>query len=136
MAKSTREKIETFLSGDTFAVAGASSNRRKFGNMVLRSYLEHGKTAYPVNPIEDEVEGVAVVRDLASLPVPVHGLSIITPPQVTEKLVEDAHHAGITRIWMQPGAESRAAIDRAEELGMDVIAGGPCLLVELGFRGG
>jgi hypothetical protein len=35
---------------------------------------------------------------------------------------------------MQPGAESAAAIDLAEELGVSVIAGGPCLLVVLGYR--
>jgi hypothetical protein len=37
---------------------------------------------------------------------------------------------------MQPGAESNRAIERCEELGIDVIAGGPCLLVILGFRDG
>ena len=37
-------------------------------------------------------------------------------------------------LWMQPGAESPAAIARAQALGMNVIAGGPCLLVVLGFR--
>ena len=74
------------------------------------------------------------VKTLADLPEPVHGLSIITPAPVTEKLVEDAHKAGITRIWMQPGAESRAAIERCRELGISVIAGGPCVLVDLGFR--
>jgi hypothetical protein len=35
---------------------------------------------------------------------------------------------------MQPGAESDAAVARAKALGMNVIAGGPCLLVALGFR--
>jgi hypothetical protein len=35
---------------------------------------------------------------------------------------------------MQPGAESDRAIERAEELGLSVIAGGPCVLVGLGFR--
>jgi hypothetical protein len=35
---------------------------------------------------------------------------------------------------MQPGAESERAIERAEELGLSVIAGGPCLLVEIGRR--
>jgi predicted CoA-binding protein len=64
----------------------------------------------------------------------VHGVSIITPPPVTERVVEDAHSAGITRLWMQPGAESPRAIERCAELGIDVIAGGPCLLVVLGYR--
>ena len=49
-------------------------------------------------------------------------------------MVEGAAAAGVKRIWMQPGAESDAAVARAEELGLAVIAGGPCLLVALGFR--
>ena len=135
MATSARVKIEEFLDGEVYAVAGASSNRAKFGNKVLRCYLQNGRRAHPVNPNEDEVEGLAAVPDLASLPEPVHGLSIITQPGVTERLVEEAHAAGIGRIWMQPGAESERAIRRAEELGIDVIARGPCVLVELGYRG-
>lgn len=131
----TSQRIEAFLAGDTFAVAGASNVRSKYGNMVLRCYQQAGRTVYAVNPRETEVEGAPCVKDLASLPEPVHGLSIITPPKITEQLVEDAARAGIRHIWMQPGAESDEAIERAEELGMSVIAGGPCILVILGFRG-
>lgn len=126
--------VPDFLAGRAFAVVGASSDRSKYGNKVLRCYLQHRLEAIPVNPRETEVEGVACVKDLASLPKPVHAVSIITPPPVTERIVEDAAKAGITRVWMQPGAESHRAIARAKELGLSVIAGGPCLLVELGFR--
>jgi uncharacterized protein len=127
-------RIEEFLAGRTYAVAGASNDRSKYGNKVLRCYVQNGRVALPVNPNEREVEGIPCVRDLASLDEPVHGLSIITPPPVTEKLVEEAAKAGITRLWMQPGAESDEALERAEELGLSVIAGGPCILVVLGFR--
>ncbi len=129
----TRERIQDFLAGTTFAVAGASPNREKFGNKVLRCYLQNGRRAFAVNPLNSEVEGVPCVPKLAGLPEEVHGLSIITPPVVTEKLVEDANAAGITRIWMQPGAESARAIERCRELGISVIAGGPCVLIDLGF---
>lgn len=128
------ERIRDFLAGTVYAVAGASSDRSKYGNKVLRCYLQNGRRAIPVNPRETEVEGQAVAKDLASLPERVHGLSIITPPPVTEKLVEEAARAGITRVWMQPGAESAKAIERAKELGLSVIAGGPCVLVMLGYR--
>ena len=126
--------VDEFLSQTRFAVVGASSDRSKYGNKVLRAYQQHGLKAYPVNPREKEVEGLATVKDLASLPEPVHGVSIITPPPVTEKIVEEAAKAGIKRVWMQPGAESALAVRRAEELGMSVIAGGPCVLVMLGYR--
>jgi uncharacterized protein len=59
---------------------------------------------------------------------------VITPPPVTEKVVEEAGRLGIRHVWMQPGAESEAAVRRARELGINVISGGPCLLVVLGFR--
>lgn len=128
------EHIAEFLAGRTYAVAGASRDRTKYGNKVLRCYLQAGRDVIAVHPRETEIEGALCVRDLASLPRPVHGLSIITPPPVTERLVEEAARAGITRLWMQPGAESERALARAAELGLTVIAGGPCLLVVLGFR--
>ena len=45
-----------------------------------------------------------------------------------------AAEAGIKRLWIQPGAESHVAIESAQELGLSVIAGGPCLLVALGYK--
>jgi predicted CoA-binding protein len=130
----TRESIRAFLAGDSFAVAGASRDRSKYGNKVLRCYLQHGLDVRPVNPHETEVEGLACAKDIASLSEPVHGLSIVTPPEATEQLVEEAGAAGIRHVWMQPGAESERAIERARELGMNVIANGPCVLVSLGYR--
>ena len=128
------EHIADFLAGTVYAVAGASKDRAKYGNKVLRCYVQNGRDVIPVHPREAEIEGLACVRDLASLPRKVHGLSIITPPPVTEKLVGEAAKKGIRRLWMQPGAESAAAIANAEALGLSVIAGGPCLLVALHFR--
>ena len=128
------DAIADFLAGTTYAVVGASNDRWKYGNKVLRCYLQNGRKAIPVNPNATMVEGIAAVPDLASLPEPVHGVSIITQPEITEQVVEEGAKAGITRLWMQPGAESDRAIERAEELGLSVIAGGPCVLVALGFR--
>jgi uncharacterized protein len=132
--KDVNDLIREFLAGEVYAVVGASSDRSKYGNKVLRCYVQNGRRAIPVNPREGEVEGIATVPDLASLPEPVHGVSIITPPPITERIVEDAAKAGLKRLWMQPGAESAKAVRRAEELGLSVIANGPCLLVSLGYR--
>jgi len=126
--------IDDFLVGKVFAVVGASTDRSKYGNKVLRCYLQNDLVAWPVNPREEEIEGVPCYPDLASLPESVHGASIITPPGVTLRVVEQAAQAGIRRLWMQPGSESDEAVARAEELGLSVIAGGPCLLVALGYR--
>jgi predicted CoA-binding protein len=128
------DPIGAFLLGSVFAVAGASNDRAKYGNMVLRCYLQHGLTAYPVNPNESKIEGVDAYPTLSALPTRPHGVSIITPPRVTEKIVDDAIAAGFKHLWMQPGAESRGAIERAEAAGVSVVHSGPCILVVLGFR--
>lgn len=127
-----QDLIDDFLAAGPYAVAGASNDRTKYGNKVLRAYLDRGITAYPVHPVEKVVEKIPAYANLSSLPKGVRGLSIITPAPVTERLVEEAAKVGITRVWMQPGAESAVAIERALELGLKVIAGGPCVLVELG----
>ena len=128
------ERIRDFLAGEAYAVVGASNDRSKYGNKVLRCYLQNRRRPIPVNPRERVIEAIPAVADLGSLPEKVHGASIITPPDVTERIVEEAAAAGVKRLWMQPGAESARAIRRAEELGLSLIAGGPCLLVSLGFR--
>ena len=69
----------------------------------------------------------------ASLPEVVHGISVITPPPVTEAIAEDVVRAGVAHVWMQPGADSDAAIATLRAAGVSVIAGGPCILVVLGF---
>lgn len=125
--------VQDFLAGSKFAVVGASKDRSKYGNKVLRCYMQHGRTVYPVHPAADVIEGLPVSANLSSLPEPVHGVSIITPPAVTEAVVDEAIQLGIKHLWMQPGAESPSAIARAEAAGIDVIANGPCLLVVLGY---
>ena len=129
-----QSRIESFLAGSPFAVVGASTDRSKYGNKVLRCYVQNGRTAFPVNPTMTEVEGLKAYANLKALPEPVHGISIITPPRVTERVIEEAGELGINHVWMQPGAESAKAVQRAEELGMSVIAGGACVLVVLGYR--
>jgi uncharacterized protein len=130
----SKQRIADFLAEGPWGVVGASNDRDKYGNKVLRAYLQHGREAHPVNPRETEVEGVPAFKSVAELPDDVQALSIITPPPVTEQVVRDAAARGIKKLWMQPGAESAAAIDYAREHGMSVIAGGPCILVVLGFR--
>ena len=129
-----QERIDEFFAGSPHAVVGASRDRAKYGNKVLRAYLQNHREVYPVNPTSEEVEGLATFPDLGSLPQPVHGISVITKPDVTESIVEQAAELGIKNIWMQPGAESEKAVKRAEQSGMNVIAGGPCALVTLQYR--
>jgi predicted CoA-binding protein len=128
------EKIDTFLGADSFGVVGASNKPHKYGNKVLRCYLQNRHKVIPVNPVAKEIEGLPCVASVSDLPGDVSSLSIITPPQVTEEVVDLAIAKGVRNLWMQPGAESDAAVAAAEAAGLNVIADGSCLLVVLGYR--
>ena len=130
-----REIIADFLSAGPYAVVGASNDRAKYGNRVLRAYQSKGMKVFPVNPREPQIEGLEAYPDLKSLPETPRGVSIITPPAVTERIVTEAADQGARFVWMQPGAESEEAIRIARGRGLEVIADGSCFLVETRFRG-
>ena len=137
---STSTKVTKFLSAANFAVVGCSRDRSKFGNKVLRCYLEHNKHAIPINPKEESIEELPCVTSLSSLPANVLSdlsVSVITPPKVTVGVLEEAAKLGIRRIWLQPGCDDAAVRATAEKVGLmpELLYGGPCGLVELGVKG-
>ncbi len=127
-------RIKKFLDSPAFGVVGASSNREKYGNKVLRCYQQKNRKAWAVNPKEPSVEGAPTVASVADLPSEVQSISIITPPPVTEQVVQQAIAKGIRNVWMQPGAESPKAIETCEKAGVNVIGDGSCVLVVLGYH--
>lgn len=128
------DPITRFLESRAYGVVGASPRRHKYGNKVLRCYRQNGRPAIPVNPNETEVEGQRCVASVLDLPDDVASISVITPPRVTERVVQDAIQRGIGNVWMQPGAESDAAVQACRDAGINVIADGSCVLVVLGYR--
>jgi predicted CoA-binding protein len=129
-----QQRIDQFLAAKAFGVAGASTNRDKYGNKVLRCFLQNQLKAVPINPRATTIEGVPCVDSVLALPDEATSLSVITPPKITEQLVEQALAKGIRNIWMQPGAESPQAIAFCEANGINVIADGSCLLVVLRYH--
>ena len=128
------KQLEQFLAAPVFGVVGASLNRRKYGNKVLRCYQQNKRQVIPVHPKETQIEGLGCVAAVADLPAEVQSISIITPPKITEKVVKQAAAHGIQNIWMQIGSESPAAVKYCEEHGLNVIADGSCVLVVLGYH--
>ena len=128
------EQIQQFLASPAFGIVGASTNRDKYGNKVLRCFQQSGKKAIPVNPNEAEIEGVPCAATISDLPPDALSISMITPPAVTLRLIPLAIEKGIKNIWMQPGAEHPEAVSLCIDRGINVIADGSCLLVVLGYH--
>lgn len=113
--------ISDFVNRRVWAVVGASQDRSKYGNRVFSSLRDAGYTVFPVNARGGEVEGITAYRALSDLPQQPEVVDLVVPPAVTEQVVKQAHELGLTRIWMQPGAESPAAIDYCRHHGMQVV---------------
>ncbi len=123
--------IERFLTARLYAVAGASKRREKYGNKIFRRILQSGRECIPLNPIESEIEGHAAYASLRDLPRVPESLSIVTPAEVTRRVVQDAIAMGVSHIWMQPGAEDEEASQAARDAGLVVIDDGSCILIAL-----
>lgn len=131
MEVNKKSPVATFLSAKSFAVAGASRDRSKYGNRVFQSLLASGRTVYPLNPTATEVEGHTAFASLTELPEVPESLSVVTPPHITRQVIEQAISAGVKNIWMQPGAEDAFSSQLARSASLNVIDDGSCILVAL-----
>ncbi len=127
-------EIAAFLAVGSFVVVGASADRAKYGNKVLRCYAQHDLPVVGVHPKLTTVENVPCYASLAAIPGAARAASIVAPPAAAAAIVADARASGVRHLWFQPGAEEPTAIAAARAAGLHVIANGPCLLVALGFR--
>src|SRR5215468_5514292 len=95
------------------AVIGASNAPHKFGNKAVRAYLRQGWTVYPVNPNEKTVEGLAVYPTLADVPGPVDRVTMYVPPSIGITLLDAIKAKGSPELFLNPGSESDALVERA-----------------------
>lgn len=103
------------------AVIGASRNRAKFGNKAFRALQHKGFTVIPVNPNESEIEGTKTVASVLDIPGEVDMVTVYVPPQVGVRVMDDVARKGTKELWLNPGADDPAVIDRARELGLEPI---------------
>jgi predicted CoA-binding protein len=107
-----QELIQEFLRKENiFAVVGVSRDPAKYGHQVYKDLKAVGYTVYPVNPHIDEVLGDKCYHSLKELPKKPDVVDTVVPSHVTEEIVKDCKARGIDKVWMQPGSESKEAIE-------------------------
>jgi predicted CoA-binding protein len=112
------------------AVIGASKDRRKFGNRAVRAFQDQGYAVIPVNPHEAEIEGLKAYASVLDAPGPIDMASFYVPAEIGEQVIEQVARKGIREVWLNPGAESAALVDRARALGIQPIVA--CSVVAIG----
>jgi len=100
--------VKAFFLSSRFAVAGASQDSSKFGYKVLAWYHAHNLPVTPINPLNPEIKfpsrAYATVTSPLALPSPSQtSMSVVTPPAVTRRVLEEAKTVGVSAVWLQPG---------------------------------
>jgi uncharacterized protein len=124
--------VDDFVAQKTLAIVGVSRNPQKFGNGAYRELTAKGYKVYPIHPEADTLEGVQAFKDFTSLPEKVGGVVIVVQPTETEKVVRQAAEAGITRVWMQQGSQSTAAIEFCKQHGIAEVHGECIMMYAIG----
>ena len=121
--------VKDFLKQKRFAVVGSFRNESKYAYKILKILIKKGYQAYPVNRYLSDVKGVKCYKRISDIPFNIDVVNVVTPPSVTEKIVRECKEKTIKRIWLQPGAESEAAIKFCHDNNIDVVHG-LCVMLE------
>ena len=114
----------------TVAIIGASSNRDKFGNKALRAFEKRGYRVIPINPTEPEVEGHPTFKSVLDVPGDIDLATIYVPARVGVAVMDDVASKGIAEVWLNPGADDPAVVDRAKALGLKTVQ--TCSILAIG----
>lgn len=125
------KKAAEFASIKNLAIAGVSRGGKKFGNAILKELTERGYNIYPVHPEADLIDGHKCYRSLSDLKGLAEGLIISVRQDRVSALIEEAASCGIRKIWIQQGASSKAANEKAAGLGVEIVDG-RCILMYAG----
>lgn len=130
-----------FAPGRKYIVLGSSTSPFKFGNRILKWYINHDLDVIPINPNSDIVCGLKAYKSLNEYLKNDTGevsISVVTPPNVSLNLFREVKNNNnedkIEAIWFQPGSYDDKVINYVRnDLGIksegSVISDGDCILV-------
>ena len=119
----TRATIDEFFSHRRLALLRPSPKTKVMGAKIDEKLKPRG---YELSVVYlDKTEGVPRLADVKDQ---VEGVFIAVPKRQCEAAVREAIDAGMPRIWLQAGSESKEAIALAEQNGVPTISG-ECLMM-------
>lgn len=124
-------KIQDFVQAKRLAIVGVSRSEQKFGTAIYKELKARGYDVFGVNPNMDAIDGESCYASVGDLAGKVDGVVICVPPQKAAGVVREAAAAGITKIWLQQGAQSLETSKAAREAGVSPVEG-KCILMYAG----
>lgn len=125
------DPIADFVSRRRWAVVGVSDDATKFARRIFEDLRGAGYEVIPIHPELDRLDdGTPVYPRVSAAPPGIEVVNMVIPARAAPAVLRDMASAGVKKVWFQPGASDAAAVSLAEALGLEVIAGGPCCMVE------
>lgn len=112
-----------------YAVVGASNNTEKYGYKVFKDLLDGEYKVLPINPNEQEILWMQVYSTLSAAEKKIDVVIFVTPPAVTQKVLEEVKSLGIKNVRMQPWAENDAVIEFCKKNWIECIHNA-CIMVQ------
>lgn len=113
----------------TYALVGASANPEKYGNKIFQDLLSWEYKVIPVNPNEQEILWIKVYPSLSEIPFLPDVVICVVPPIITEKIIDEIISLWIKNVWMQPGSESDAAIQKCLQHWVTIVHNS-CIMIQ------
>jgi predicted CoA-binding protein len=95
--------------------------------------LAQGYDVYPVNPKGGVIEGLAVYKSLAEVPIAgLDRVSVYLPPATGLQVLDEIVAKGCRELWLNPGSDADEVVEKAHSLGLEPIVA--CSIVNLGIN--
>ncbi|MED7952265.1 CoA-binding protein [Streptomyces sp. BE20] len=107
--------------GDTWAVVGLSSNRRRAAYGVAEVLQRFGKRIVPVHPKAETVHGEQGYASLAEIPFEVDVVDVFVNSDLAGPVVDEAAAIGAKAVWFQLGVIDEGAYERARAGGLEMV---------------
>lgn len=123
--------VKYLRSKPLIALVGATNDKAKFGNIILRDMTRKGFQIVPINPRATAVEGIEAFPDLRSAKKK-HDISLVVyviPPSLTLNSLKEAGELGLKKIWVQPGAGDESVREYLEKNNFEFLMDA-CVMVE------
>jgi predicted CoA-binding protein len=119
---------ETLLrESKTFAVLGVNQDPESYANLIVNKLRAIHKIAYPVNPKYTTLFNEPVYEDLEKTPSVPDVVVFVVNPTIGIHYLDSVKDLGIKSIWLQPGTISVDLLNKAADLGIEVVEA--CVLV-------
>lgn len=115
------------LDKKVWAVVGATPKKEKFGYRIFALLKKRGYEVYPIHPVAKEIDGEPCYTSLQDIPAKVQVVDFVVGRDVGLNVLDECKKVGVETVWLQPGADHPDVVQKARELGLNVVQ--DCVLI-------